>query len=488
MTPVYRVLGRVRVERGGAELPVGGPRERAVLAKLLLEADRVVSVDRLIDAVWQGRPPASARCQVAICVSKLRKAIGPDVIVTENPGYVIRVTASESDWSLFNRLVAEARVHVAAGARADAAARMREALALWQGVPFADVPGLADDTERLQAVRVDTAEALAEVELELGLHDQVSTDLTALVAEHPLRERARARLMLAHHRAGRRSEALQVYRDGHRALVEQLGIEPGAQLREVHDIVLQGGSAGSAPAPAAPGAPAAPAGEIPSQLPRRPLPFAGREAELAALDDMLADGPDSLGAVVLCGPREMGKSALALHWAHDRTDRFPDGQLHAVLTTEDGGPVPATVVLDRFLRALGVRDIPADPAEKTALYRSTVARRRLLVVLDGAVDESQIAPLVPGGPHTRLIVTSRDPLEEFVIRSGADQLPVGPLHHEDSLELLSLLLGGDWSRTNPREAVRIARKAQGQPLPLRRSAARLRRPAVALPRPAAVPA
>ncbi|MFC5286850.1 BTAD domain-containing putative transcriptional regulator [Actinokineospora guangxiensis] len=465
MTPDIGVLGPVRVVRGGAERHVGGPRERAVLARLALDAGRVVSVERLIDAVWQGEPPASARGQVAICVSRLRKVLGAEVIATASPGYLMRVGEDGSDWARFNALLGRSRARSSVGDRAGAVGLLREALALWRGVPFEDVPGLRADAARLQAARLDAAETCAELELELGLHDRVSKELAVLVAEHPLRERARAQLMLAHYRAGRRAEALRVYQDTRRALVEQIGLEPGPQLRGLHEQILR--DAIPAPAPA----------DAPSQLPRQPLPFAGRDEDLLALDEVLGDGlsADAPGTVVLCGPGEVGKSTLALRWAHQRVDWFPDGQLHADLVGVDGAPVSPFVVLDRFLRALGVRAIPEDPGEKVALYRSAVARRKLLVVLDGAVDSAQVAPLLPGGPHTRVIVTSRDPLDEFAARFGAVQHTVEPLAVEESRSLLSMLLGADWLAAQPQEAARIARQARGFPLPVRRAAALLRR-------------
>ena len=461
MDVVLGILGPVRALRGDTVVRVG-PRERAVLARLVLDANRVVSVDRLIDAVWQGSPPASARGQIAICVSRLRKAVGP-VIDTASPGYVVR---AESDWGRFNALVARAR----SADRAAAVGLLREALSLWRGTPFEDVPGLRAEAVRLQSARLDAAEACAELELELGLHDRVGKDLAALVAEHPLRERARAQLMVAHYRAGRRAEALRVYQDARRVLVEQIGLEPGPQLRGLHEQILRD----TLPTPVV--------GEAPSQLPRQPLPFAGRAHDLAALDDALADGPDAPGAAVLCGPGEVGKTALALRWAHQRMDRFPDGQLYADLVGENGRPVPSSVVLDRFLRALGVRSIPDDPGEKVAAYRSSVARRRLLVVLDGATDTAHLAPLLPGGPHTRVIVTSRDPLDEFAARSGARQHFLEPLAFEESRSLLSMLLGPEWVAAQPQEAAHIARQAGGFPLPVRRAAARLRRQGCLRPR------
>ncbi|MCE6998498.1 winged helix-turn-helix domain-containing protein [Saccharothrix sp. S26] len=469
----FGVLGPIRVLREGVEKRVGGPRERAVLARLLFDANRVVSVDRLIEAVWHGDPPASARGQIAICVSRLRRALGESgrAIGTASPGYVARLDEGAVDWSRFNALIGRARSRAAGGDAAGAVASYREALGLWRGVPFEDLPGLRAEAVSLQSARLDAVEACAELELRLGLHHRVGKDLAAVVAEHPLRERARAQLMLAQYRSGRRADALRTYQDARRVLVEQIGLEPGPELRELHEQILR-----DAPALLAAPARVEVAAVAPSQLPRQVLPFAGRSAELAELDAALATGPDVPGAVVLSGPGEVGKTALALRWAHHRLDRFPDGQLHADLVDDFDRPVPPAVLLDRFLRALGVpaSSIPDDPGEKVALYRSTVSRKRVLVVLDGAVDHAQVRPLLPSGAHTRVIVTSRHPMDELVARHGAHRAFLEPLRPEESWELLTMLLGRDWVAEERGEASRIVGSADGFPLPLRRAAAGVR--------------
>ncbi|MFI9008194.1 BTAD domain-containing putative transcriptional regulator [Actinosynnema sp. NPDC053489] len=469
----FGVLGPIRSLHGGVERRVGGPRERAVLGRLVLDANRVVSVDRLIEAVWHGDPPASARGQIAICVSRLRRALGEAgrAIDTANPGYVARLDDDAVDWLRFTSLVGRARSRAAGGDAAGAVALLREALRLWRGVPFEDLPGLRAEAVWMQSARLDAVEACAELELRLGLHHRVGEELTAVVAEHPLRERAWAHLMLARYRSGRRADALRTYQDARRALVEQIGLEPGRELRELHEQVLRD-------APELLGAPRAEAVPVvvPRQLPRQALPFAGRAAELAELDAALAPGPDVPGAVVLSGPGEVGKTALALRWAHQRADRFPDGQLHADLVDDFGRPVPAPVLLDRFLRALGVpaTSVPDDPGEKVALYRSSVAHKRVLVVLDGAVDHTQVRPLLPGGANTRVIVTSRQPMDELVARQGAHRAFVEPLRPEESWQLLTMLLGHDWVAEERGEATRIVGSCDGFPLPLRRAAASVR--------------
>ncbi|ONI90745.1 transcriptional regulator [Saccharothrix sp. ALI-22-I] len=475
MTPgpvEFGVLGPIRVLRDGVEQRVGGPRERAVLARLVFDANRVVSVDRLIEAVWHGDPPASARGQIAICVSRLRRALGQagSAVDTASPGYVARLDEDTADWLRFNGMVGRAQVRAAGGDAAGAVVLLREALGLWRGVPFEDLPGLRAEAVRLQSARLDAVEACAELELRLGLHHRVGKDLAAVVAEHPLRERARAQLMLAQYRSGRRADALRTYQDARRVLVEQIGLEPGPELRELHEQVLRD-------APALRAWPRAEAQAVrPAELPRQVLPFAGRSAELAELDAALDPGPDVLGAVVLTGPGEVGKTALALRWAHQRLDRFPDGQLYADLVDDFGRPVPPAAVLDRFLRALGVpaASIPDDPGEKVALYRSTVSHKRVLVVLDGAVDHAQVRPLLPSGAHARVIVTSRHPMDELVARQGAHRAFLEPLRREESWQLLTMLLGHDWVAEERGEAGRIVGSADGFPLPLRRAAAGVR--------------
>lgn len=477
-----QIMGPVRVMRGEREIRVGGARERAVLASLVLDANRVVSVDRLIGAVWGGEPPASARSQVAICVSRLRRAlsvVGLDkAIGTASPGYLVRLEENAADWLRFGSLTARAAAKAAAGDRLAAVALLREALGLWRGMPFENLPGMRVEAHRLHEARLDAVETCAELELQLGRHDRIVAELSAVVAEQPLRERARAQLMLAQYRSGRRAEALRTYQDARRVLVEQIGLEPGPELRELHERILRDAPALS-PSPIPLALPVAPASTIPSQLPRQPVPFAGRGQELRALDEALADHPDAPGTMVLCGPGDVGKTALALRWAHQRAERFPHGQLFADLRDPGGRPVPTSAVLDRFLHALGVapQSVPGDLAEKVALYRSTVARKRLLVVLDDAVDVAQVLPLLPGCSDCRVLVTSRDPLSDLVVRQGARRSVLGPLPPGESRELLALLLGEDWVDRQSRDAVRIAGMAGGNPVLLRRAAAGLNSPA-----------
>ncbi|QYC42716.1 Regulatory protein AfsR [Nonomuraea coxensis DSM 45129] len=461
----FHVLGPLKVVRDGVELPMSANRELVILASLLLNANRVMSVERLIEAVWAGSAPPSAWRQVAICVSRLRRTLGAGVIETSSPGYLLRATPDSIDWLRFSAMVSRARALAGGGRAEPAVLLLREALALWQGRPFEDIRGLRYDAARMEESRLEALETCLELEIGLGRHHQVIPELLALVAEWPLRERVRAQLMLAQYRAGRRAEALRTYQETRRYLLEQIGLEPGPALRRLQEQILRDESHLMRPPAAVP----RPGGLVPCQLPPRVLPFVGRAGELAALDAALL-GDGAAPFMVISGPGGVGKTSLALHWAHARIDAFPDGQLHACL----GGAAAPDAVLDRFLRALGVPapDLPADPDERLALYRSCTASRRLLVVLDGAEDGDQVLPLLPGGARCRVVVTATGPLDDLVARQGAHRAFLRPLPEDAARELAGLLVGASspYGDDTVRELVAAS---CGNPLSLRLAAARL---------------
>ena len=482
----FRVLGPLKVFQDGVELQICANRELAILASLVLNAGRVVSVDRLIEAVWAGSAPQSAGRQIAICVSRLRRILGGGVIETSSPGYLLRATADDIDWLRFKAMVGRARGEAAAGAggREAAVRLLREALALWRGTPFEDIRGLRYDVARMEESRLEAVEACLELEIELGHHHRVIPELVALVAECPFRERVRAQLMLAQYRAGRRAEALRTYQETRRYLLEQIGLEPGPALRRLHDQVLRDESVlMRLPAQRSPGA----GPMVPSQLPPQVLPFVGRDEELAAMDLAMRPDPEVElpGTIVVSGPAGVGKTALALRWAHHRVDWFPDGQLYADLGADPCADFPAGMdgrradpyaVVDRFLRALGVpaHDIPLDLAEKLALYRSCTARRRLLIVLDNAGDSEQVRPLLPGGANCRVVVTSADPLDDLVARQGADRAFVRPLAAETARELADMLVGAPGTPVEAQAVTDLVATSSGNPLSVRLGAARIR--------------
>ncbi|MEU6999728.1 BTAD domain-containing putative transcriptional regulator [Nonomuraea sp. NPDC046570] len=384
-----RVLGPLEVSSGGRLVDVGGPRPRLLLAALLLQAGEVVSLDRLADLVWEGNPPASAHAQVRVRIARLRRVLGHDAIGTAPGGYQVREEAVVLDTLEAERLLAAAR---AAGAP-ERSALLREALGLWRG-PVLDGmshPAVTYWEERFPVI----AEEWAATELELDRHREAVVELTSLVARYPLRERLRGQLMRALWRAGRTAAALEVFAEGRQSLIAELGTEPGTELRGLHEEILRG-TPGTGPALLPP----------PPDVPVR----------VDELERLLRQRP-SPGVVVISGGAGAGKSALALRWAHQAADRFPDGQLFADLGAQDA-------VMERFLRALGVPDerIPDDEEERAALFRSALRGLRVLILLDDAASSAQVRPLLPGAPGCLVVVTARRRLAGLVAADNAATL------------------------------------------------------------------
>lgn len=491
----FHVLGPLQVTRAGAPVPLGGPRERVLLAALLVEHGRVVSVDGLAQALWGDYPPATARHQVAIGVSRLRKAFaaagaGPGVIATCAPGY--RVADGWLDTRCFEERARQAHDALAAGDREEAASQLSAGLSLWRGPALSgiDRPFAEIEAARLEERRLLVTEEHIGLELDLGRHEELVCDLLALVRAHPLRERLRGLLMLALHRAGRRAEALAVYQDGRRQLVETLGVEPGAQLRAVHQALLRDEPAWDHDRPphqpVDPGAERDQAGHVPpvpAQLPPDVRGFTGRHAELDALDE-LAVVPEAAGngagerplpIGIIAGVAGVGKTGLALHWGHKARQRFPDGQLYADLRGYDAHqePLPPATVLDGFLRALGVPgdQVPGGVDERAALFRSVLQGRQMLIVLDNARTPEQVRPLLPGASTCLVLVSSRDRLDDLVAREGARLYALDVLHQTDAGDLLTAMAGDQ--QIEPATADRIAALCDRLPLALRIAAARL---------------
>ncbi|MGW2745877.1 BTAD domain-containing putative transcriptional regulator [Streptomyces sp. NPDC001450] len=465
---------------------IGSPKVRALLAALLLEAGRVVSVESLKDALWGGAPPVSAQASLHNHVTRLRRLLDdPERLRAVAPGYLLRVDEGELDLHVFDARVAEAR---AAHARRDWAGVVRlctAALALWRGTPLSGLPadlGGYALVQRLEEARLLLLEWRYDAELALGgarLAGLVP-ELAALVAEHPLREAYHRQLMLALHRTGRQAEALAVHRDLRARLVEELGIEPGPSVREAHVEVLRGApdreagevtprvpaqrvytpAAGDGEKPSqglpspddeggtsgAGGNPIPAEGRLsarapaPAQLPAPPANFTGRAPETKALHDTLATRRSRLA--VISGMAGVGKSALALHVSHELRERFPDGQLYVNLhgATPGMAPLTSSQALTALLRDLGAepRNIPEHPDAAAALLRSLLAPARILLVLDDAASAAQVRPLLPAGPGCAVIITSRSPLTAL---DGARRFPLGPLTGEDSAALLRAVSG-----------------------------------------------
>jgi DNA-binding SARP family transcriptional activator len=437
----FCLLGPLLVRRGDAVVPVPAAKHRVLLAALLLHAGRPVGIDELTEILWGPAPPVTARVSLQNYVMRLRRILagdGPPRIVTQPGGYLINVGPGELDITRFEAALALGRTAARARAWEDAAAVLADGLALWRGEPLAAVPSdllLAREVPRLAELRLQALEARIDAELHLGRPAEVIVELRGLVAAEPLRERLHALLMTALVRDGQQAGALAAYQAARRVLVDELGAEPGPELQRLQQQVLAGPPPGHPPRrPPGPGRLAGP--------PRLagPARLVGRSAELAELTGLLDQATAGTVAItVIAGPAGAGKTALARHWAQRVRDRFPDGQLHLNLRGHGpGSPVAPAGALAELLVALGappprpapeLRSAPgpAELEERAAQFRSLLAGRRMLVVLDDAASAEHVRPLLPGAAGCAALVTSRDPLIGLVARDGARRLDLEPL-------------------------------------------------------------
>lgn len=504
----FAVLGPVRAWHGERELDLGSPQQRVVLAALLLRHGRPVTVGELVDAVWGEEPPAAAVSVLRTYVSRLRKVLepgreageSPQVIVSAADGYLARIPDDALDLRVFEQRVAEAKkLRAADGADGVSAAAdlLRAALGEWEGTPLAGLPGPLAEAERsrLNEERLNTLESRLDLDVQLGRHGEVIAELTSLTGEHPLRERLWQLLMLALYRSGRQAEALAAYRRARSTLVAELGIEPGTQLRELHDRILAADATldlqpsppledassllmdadPSADPAVSPGANAA----RPAQLPADLSTFSGRRAELDQTRALLpdeAEHPATMVISVICGMAGIGKTTLAVHWAHQIAHRFPDGQLYVNLRGFDptGSIVSPGDAIRSFLDALGVppQRIPASLDAQAALYRSLLADRRMLILLDNARDTEQIRPLLPGSPGSLVIVTSRNQLTGLIANDGAHPLTLNPMTRTEAHSFLVRRLGAGRLVAEPQAVDEIIARCGRLPLALAVVAAR----------------
>ncbi len=477
----YRVLGPLEVATGSRHLEVAGVRQQVVLAMLLLSPNRVVSVARLEAALYGAEPPSTSRAQVQISISSLRRLTAvagqPPSISRQAGGYVFQLGAGRLDLLLFDELVSAARAARDAGDAGRAVARYREAQRLWRGPAL---EGIDSELVRAAAVRLDERRITAHedrlaLELDLGRHHELVEELDGLVEEHPLRERLRGQLMLALYRSGREAESLEVYQRARRTLIEELGIEPGRQLQDLQRAILNRERA--LDPPSAPVAVTSAPRHVPRLLPADIADFTGRDGQVRHIREQLTAGADrgprlTAPVLVVTGTGGVGKTSLAVHAAHGVAGRFRDGQLFADLHGGTANPVGPAHVLERFLRALGMpgTQIPETLDERAEAYRSLLAGRQMLVVLDDAVTESQVSPLLPGGGTAAVLVTSRRKLTGL---PGALRIEVDVLDPAHSVDLLGRITGAARVHAQASAASAVAAQCGHLPLALRIAGARL---------------
>ncbi|WP_406223361.1 BTAD domain-containing putative transcriptional regulator [Streptomyces decoyicus] len=467
-------------------IAIGGARQRTILALLLLNPGRIVSVDTLVETVWNGRPPATARTQVAICIAALRKRFKSEgcdneVIVTAHPGYLLALENHYVDSVEFERLTLRAQEAAKEQRTSDAAALHEEALALWRGPALAGVAGtlVEDEMERLEELRLAGYDGYVAAQLELGHHGDLIPGLVSVVRDHPLRERSRYALMLAQYRVGRRAEAMETFREGRAQFIEGLGLEPGPALRELHDAILRDDPSLMASAVVVPKKSPETPRTAPLELPADIPAFVGRDTPLASLNT-LVDGHTEgrrLTMGLITGGAGVGKTGLAVHWAHQVADEFPGGLLFADMWgyDETHDPADPAVVLGWFLRSLGVpeAEIPAETHERAALYRSVLADRRVLIVLDNVRSFDQVRALIPGSSRSCVLLTSRSLLEQLVVRHGAVSIHLDVLRRREATDLLAQFIGEERVDAARADAERLVELCDRLPLTVRIAAARL---------------
>ncbi len=464
----FRVLGpfETLIRSGRVRMPAS---QKVLLASLVVNLGQPVSVDELAESLWADRPPATYRQQLYKHVSALRELFGDNVVVTDEAGYSLNELRVHTDLQRFAAAVAHARQLRQDGEAALAAEQYRTGLSIWRGPALAgiDSDALRVAAARFEEQRMTVLEECTDLELVLGKHTDLVGELRALVSAHPFRERLAGHLMVALYRCGCQAEALDTYQQIRLRLSDELGVEPSAHLKELYGSLLRQDAALDSPRAARTGSSVVPAG-----LPRSLPSFTGRGEELTSLTGAL-DRPHGVGIAVVSGPPGMGKTALAVHWAHSVRDRFPDGQLYLNLRGAKG--LSADDALLVFLRAFGLtaEAVPVDPDAQLLLYRSMLDGRQVLLVLDDVADPAQIEPLLPGSPGSFVLITSQSRLGALTALHDAHQVPLGPLPEQDSLLLLEQMLGRARMATDPHAVRELAHRCGHVPLALRVAAASL---------------
>ncbi len=475
----FKILGPLEVLGGGVPLELGGPRRRVTLALLLIDANKVVPIERLLDAIYGENWPPTGRSQVQIQISSLRRLFtdaGHDgVILTHAQGYSLQIEPSSLDAHQFAQLAGEARD---APDPEEAVAKYRQAHRLWRGPALQGLTSqiIESAASRLDEAGIDIVEDRIQLELSLGRHSELISELAALAEEYPLRERLCGQLMLALHNCGRTVEALRIYQRSRATLVTELGLEPGEKLQQLHRSILRADPA-LAPTVPAPLHSAAIRRPVPRLLPIDIGDFTGRTEQLSYLRQCLTAMPDRDGRItsrvtVIAGTSGVGKTATAVRAAHLLSGEFPDGQLFIDLHGSSEDPVDPSEVLERFIRVLGPppTGIPDGLDERAETYRNLLAGRRILVVLDDAAGESQVAPLLPGDAAGGVLITSRGRLAGV---PDTAQLDLGVFDAETSLEMLGRIVGLDRLRGQQRASAEVVERCGHLPLALRIVGARL---------------
>jgi DNA-binding SARP family transcriptional activator len=514
----FRILGPLEVWTGEDWSGIGAPKWRALLASLLVHPGQVVSTDRLIAALWGEQPPDRAANLVSVYVLRLRRLMGDPqgrVLATRAPGYQLRLSPGDLDSEVFESAVRRGRQALADGDAAGARIILAEGLALWRGRAMTDVPPSAlitAETDRLEESRLAAAELRIAADLRCGQSEQLVPELRRALSDHPLREGLWVLLVRALDAAGRRAEAIAAYGDARQAISDELGVDPGPELRQLYQGLLAADA--TAAGPADPGTDAAAGGtgrpgdgagepaddaggtdgsagrtagtgppvpaeppQAPAQLPADIADFTGRRADLERLRSLVtraaqAESPGAVSVAVVAGAPGLGKTALAVHAAHALRAEFPDGQLYVTLLGVREQPLVPSEVLARLLRDLGTdpRQIPAGQEERAAMYRTKLTDRRVLVVLDGARDAAQVRPLLPGSASCAVIVTSRHRLADL---AGSRLVDLDVLDDEEALGLLTTIVGEERAAAEPGAVHEVLRACAGLPLAIRIAGARL---------------
>lgn len=476
---LFRILGPVELRTGETWTSVKAGKQRALLAMLLLHPGQPVSQDRLIEAIWGEKPPKKAVNLLSVYVHQLRKLIGEDgvrVLVTRPPGYQAALEPGELDADLFTELLSEGRQALANNEPARAADLLADALGCWRGdEALADVEStsmFSTGKARLAESRSDAISLRAEAELACGRPAEVVAEMRQLLRDNPLQEKLWALLMRALQQDGRQAEALEAYAQAQEVIRDQLGVYPGPELQQLWLQILNASADASAPGEDG-GAGLVPR---PQQLPADIADFTGRADQVDQVCALMAEdgpgaSPGAVRVVVVMGAGGLGKTTLAVHAAHLLKDQFPDGQLYANLLGATQPAAPADI-LARFLRDLGMDGsrVPLDPEERVTHFRSRLADRQMLVVLDDARDAAQVLPLLPGSASAAVLVTSRNRMPELV---GSQAIDLEVLQPEDARALFTGMVGERRVAAEPEAASAVLAACAGLPLAIRIVGARL---------------